>query len=135
MKLFSSWKDFIFGHPDKTELNLKMEDFPSLIPPGTSIDDGFQILESSPSSVLITFDPISNEIIPSFYHTSIGNELVDRNVWKIGLTGFTDIASPISFGHEVFSSFKSSKIVPPTLDDFVSQGAEAVTSDKTKVSH
>ena len=131
MKLFSTWKDSIFSHPDKSELNLRMEDFPSLIPPGTFIDDGFQILESSPSSVLITFDPVSNEIVPSFYHTSVGNELVDRNLWKIGLTGFTNIASPISFGADVFTGFKF-KITPPTFKDFIDQGAEAITTDQQK---
>ena len=109
MKLFPNWKNFIRHHPDKVELNLKMEELSSFISPGDSIEDGFQILESSPSSVLLTYDPVSKEIIPSFYHTSIGNELVE-SVWKIGLTGSGPIACPISFGDDVFSSFKSTNI-------------------------
>ena len=118
MKLFPNWKDFIRHHPDKVELNLKMEELSSFISPGDSIEDGFQILESSPSSVLLTYDPVSKEIIPSFYHTSIGNELVE-SVWKIGLTGSGPIACPVSFGEDVFSSFKSTKVIPPSFSDIL----------------
>ena len=122
---FSSWNKFISQHPDRENLNSKMESVSNLIDSGDSGLDGFKALSSSPSTILLTYDRIPNQIIPSFFHSVLGNEILDENVTLMGLTGFDKKANPLIFDPSLFASFKSESITPPEWNDLFNLGAMA----------
>lgn len=132
MILQNSWKAFLLNHPDVKRICMKLDSLPNSLSPNKP-DDNFKILESSPSTILVSFDSVQNQIIPSFAHMSIGNELIDNDTFMIGLTGLSETASPIILNPHTFSSFKSDKAQIPSWNDLISNKEEAIGSGKGKV--
>lgn len=93
----------------------------------------FKMLESSPSSVLLAFDNVSNRLTPSFYHSIFGNSLAGEESTLFGLSGFGNEASAIIFSRSMFSSFKSEKVSIPSFDKILSYGPSAMGSEKGRV--
>ena len=122
---FTSWQQFISQHPDRENLNSKMETVSNLIESGDSGLKGFKALSSSPSTILLTYDRIPNQVIPSYFHSVLGNEILDENVTLMGLNGFDEKVNPLIFDSSLFSSFKSESITPPDWDDLFNLGAMA----------
>ena len=94
MNLSTSWKAYLENHPDVKKLCMILDKLQGLMVINRT-ETNFKILESSPSTIIITFDCAQNSIIPSFLHSSIGNGLLDDDISMIGLTGLSQIASPI----------------------------------------
>ena len=133
----TNWKDFIINHSDNECLKSKMKSISKLISPGSTGLDGFKLLSSSPSTILLTYDCISNTIIPSFCHSGLGNEILEDQgncIYLMGLTGFTKTAHPLIFDKSVFSKFQSTTFTPPTWDDILQLGAMAESTKKSRVS-
>ena len=109
-----TWLEFIMMNPEKEKLCSSMPDLPSKLP--ICIDDpvrNFKILESSPSTTLLSFDNVSKRLTPSFYHSIAGNIFADEKVTLFGLSGFGSEASGIIFSNSAFSSFKTEKVSIP----------------------
>ena len=121
-------------NPVKEKLCLSMPDLPSKLP--ICNDDpirNFKILESSPSTVLLSFDNVSNRLTPSFHHSIAGNIFAGEEITLFGLSGFCSEASGIIFSKNVFSSFKSDKVSTPSFNDILNLGPSAMGSDKGRV--
>ena len=128
-----TWFNFIQANPEKDKLCLLMPEMPGKFTWNTDPDSNFKLLESSPSSVLLSFDNVSNRLTPSFHHHSIGNALIDNETTFFGLSGFDREATAITFSRKLFSSFKSEKVSIPSLSDIISNGPSAMGSDKGRV--
>mgnify|MGYP003331564764 FL=1 len=129
-----TWLEFIMMNPEKDKLCSSMPDLPSKLP--ICNDDpvrNFKILESSPSTVLLSFDNVSNRLTPSFYHSIAGNIFAGEEITLFGLSGFGSEASGIIFSKSVFSSFKSEKVSTPSFNDILTLGPSAMGNEKGRV--
>ena len=108
-----------------------MTSIPSKFDSSNDIFETFKILSSSPSSVFLSYNSISNEIVPTFYHKLVGNTMIDNSTSAsmIGLSGFDDIATPIKFGENIFSSFKTEKAAHPEFFEILEFGKEATNNE------
>ena len=119
----TTWKEFISNHPDSHDLCLILDKAQKLLVPNKP-EDNFKILESSPSTILISFDSSQNSLVPSFMHQSIGNGLIAKDFVRMGLTGFSNSASPIILNPNTFSSFRSDKAPIPDWKDLINEKEE-----------
>ena len=69
-----TWWAFITTHVDQKELLKSPISIPASFDQAKEIAENFKILTSSPSSVLSTYNSISDEIISTFYHSTLGNK-------------------------------------------------------------
>ena len=127
----TNWEEFVKNHPDTKSLELIMAEMKNLLNPNQA-EENFKILESSPSTILVSYDNIQHSIVPSFFHQSIGNGLLHRKVDHVGLTGLSDTASPIILNEAIFSSFKSDKVSIPSWNDLLNEKEEAVGDKPTR---
>ena len=132
MKLVESWEIFLSSHPDVQKICSKLDSLQNLLV-SNKIDDNFKLLESSPSTILLSYDSIQDSIIPSFHHMSIGNGIIDNEFLMVGLTGFSKSATPVILNSNSFSSFKSDKAPPPIWNDLINDKEDAAGDGKGKV--
>ena len=130
-KKYDNWLEFVRNHEDQKDLMEHMDSISKKLDVSNDTSENFKFLSSSPSSVLLNFNSMSNEIVPSFFHSTIGNKLLgDKKATMFGLSGFNSIATPIQFGDSMFSAFKTEKASPPDLFEILEFGVDASNSDK-----
>lgn len=130
-KRFENWLEFVKNHEDQKDLLEQMDSIPKKMDVSNNASENIKFLSSSPSSVLLNFNSMSNEIVPSFFHSMIGNKLLgDDKATMFGLSGFNAVATPIQSDDSMFSAFKTEKASPPDLFEILEFGVNASNSDK-----
>jgi hypothetical protein len=118
--MFPTWSQFINNHPDRDDLRNLSAEIITMLNPSDDPNTNIGKLTTTKSLVVVTLDPFSKQLTPTFYHHRLGLQILNQRSRLIALTGFNNSAITLELDAESLFSATDTTITTPSLTDFMS---------------
>jgi hypothetical protein len=117
---YPTWSQFINNHPDRNELCALSAKIISMLDPTEDTNTNIGKLTTTKSLVIVTLDPFSKQLTPTFNHHRLGLPILNQNARLIALTGFGTTAITLEIDAKSLFSATDTEISTPSLAQFMS---------------